>query len=366
MLYFLYFVAGVFARRIWSAQRQSIIHPATPHKTRVYSEIDTPPGLFPVTVSSGVRPVTTTNFLRRRLIGGPRRVMIAGSVDGSLLALGFGVVAHIFGIELTHRESMPEAVFDCMSGHGCTLIQSDLMPNTSYSCIVVRGDDAFEFLQGQLTNDLQLLSHDADDNDSQQQDRRESIVSAWCNPKGRVICLFRVRRIEDRFEMTLPAELADAMVKRLQMYRFRAKVEFEIQPGDLQAIGISGPETEWRRQNLLAGIPEVWQAQSELFTPHMLNLDLLQAVNLDKGCYPGQEIVARTHYRGASKRRLLRFESTEPVFPGDKVYDGEQKVGNVVNAIGNDLLAVVPLDKADSHLTIGGNDLTPRGLPYLS
>ncbi|MDH3747228.1 MAG: hypothetical protein OER97_03390 [Gammaproteobacteria bacterium] len=235
------------------------------------------------------------------------------------------------------------------------------MPNTSYSCIVVRGDDAFEYLQGQLTSDLRLLPHVANTHEN----RREPIVSAWCNPKGRVICLIRLQRIEDGFELTLPTELAEVVVKRLQTFRFRAKVEFDIQPADMQAFGVAGLSEDWCRQNLLAGIPEIWQAQSEQFTPHMLNLDLLDIVNLDKGCYPGQEIVARTHYRGASKRRLLRFESTEPVFPGDKVYDGEQKVGDVVNAIGNDLLAVVPLDKADNKLTVGDIVLTSQDLPYL-
>lgn len=90
----------------------------------------------------------------------------------------------------------------------------------------------------------------------------------------------------------------------------------------------------------------------------MLNLDLLGAVSLDKGCYTGQEIIARTHYRGASKRRLHRFESSAPVSPGDTVSDGGRNVGEVVNAIGCDLLAVVPIDKADAALVVGTMGLT--------
>ena len=96
----------------------------------------------------------------------------------------------------------------------------------------------------------------------------------------------------------------------------------------------------------------------------MLNLDLIGAVSLDKGCYPGQEIVARTHYRGKTKRRLFRFTSDEPVAPGDKISDGSRDVGEVVNAAGNDLLAVVPIDKVYAGLTVGGVALVYSALPY--
>ena len=96
----------------------------------------------------------------------------------------------------------------------------------------------------------------------------------------------------------------------------------------------------------------------------MLNLDRLGAVSLDKGCYPGQEIVSRTHYRGESKRRLRRFESTAPATRGDKVSDGNRDVGEVVNAIGNELLAVVPVAADASTLTVDGHALTELSLPY--
>jgi len=227
------------------------------------------------------------------------------------------------------------------------------MTDSLYSSIIVSGNDAFDFLQGQLTSDLRQL------------DKQPLVLSAWCTPKGRVICLFRVQRSAAGFELTLPAEIAENVVKRLTMYRFRAKVDFEHRATDLAAIGISGTVDEWLLSNLLAGIPEIWKLQSEAFTPHMLNLDLLDAVSLDKGCYTGQEIVARTHYRGASRRRLMRFVSSEPVAAGDPVHDGERKVGDVVNAIGTDLLAVVPTDSEDAPLTAAGVNLTRMPLPYV-
>ena len=116
---------------------------------------------------------------------------------------------------------------------------------------------------------------------------------------------------------------------------------------------------------LQRGVPEIWREQSEKFTAHMLNLDLLGAISLDKGCYTGQEIIARTHYRGATKRRCLRFEAASPVRPGDKVLEGDREVGEVVSAIGNDLLAVVALDSAGKRLTAAGALLRPVALPYL-
>jgi folate-binding protein YgfZ len=227
------------------------------------------------------------------------------------------------------------------------------MATFPYSRILVSGTDAFEFLQAQLSNDLRLLEEQA------------QILAAWCNPKGRVICIMRVSRSNAGFRLVVPAELAEAVLRRLTMFRFRSKVDLELEPAMADDLGITGTTEDWALDSLRAGLPEVWQAQSEEFTPHMLNLDLLGAVSFDKGCYPGQEIVARTHYRGASKRRTHRFESAEAVAPGDKVSDGERDVGEVLNAVGTDLLAVIPSDRADDPLTVGGVALRHIPLDYL-
>jgi len=207
-----------------------------------------------------------------------------------------------------------------------------------YTTIHVTGDDAFEFLQAQLAADLRDLTNPK--------------LSAWCNPKGRVICLMRVAKTAEGYALALPVELADEVVRRLTMFRFRAKVEFTAHDANAGDLGTDSDYESWRLENLRAGIPEVLKAQSEEFTPHMLNLDLLGAVSLDKGCYPGQEIVARTHFRGATKRRCLRFESAEPVAPGDKISDGDRDIGEVLNAIGKELLAVIPVEKADADLKV--------------
>lgn len=225
------------------------------------------------------------------------------------------------------------------------------MSDFPYTAISVSGADAFDFLQAQLAADLNDLPEDG--------------LSAWCNPKGRVICLFRVRKTARGFELALPAELAAAVARRLAMFRFRSKVEFDTGTVDTGRFTVDGDHDAWRLANLQAGIPEIRAAQSEEFTPHMLNLDLLGAVSVNKGCYPGQEIVSRTHFRGKTRRRMLRFESAAPVAPGDKVSLDGRDVGQVLNAIGTDLLAVAPVANAGDALTVNGVQLVSLPLPYL-
>ena len=217
------------------------------------------------------------------------------------------------------------------------------MSELSLSTITVSGDDAFDFLQNQLTNDLGRLEEE------------DEILAAWCSPKGRVIWFGTLRKADSGYALSAPAETAAAIASRMTVFRFRAKVEFSVEDN------ISTIDAAFLIQN---GHAFVGQKQLEEFTPHMLNLDLIGAVSLDKGCYPGQEIVARTHYRGKTKRRLFRFTSDEPVAPGDKISDGSRDVGEVVNAAGNDLLAVVPIDKVYAGLTVGGVALVYSALPY--
>lgn len=210
--------------------------------------------------------------------------------------------------------------------------------------IEVRGGDALDFLQGQLSNDLRDLEPGA------------TLRSAWCSPKGRVICLIQVSKTNDGYTLLLPAELAEDVVKRLTMYRFRAKVDFAL---------IDTDEIDDPTDLIRNGIPFVGQQQSEKFTSHMLNLDLLDAISVDKGCYTGQEVIARTHYKGATKRRTLRFESATPVSVGDKVSDGSRNIGEVLNVAGTDLLAVIPVAEANKPLTVNGIALEHRALPYM-
>ena len=213
----------------------------------------------------------------------------------------------------------------------------------SIATLKVTGQDAAEFLQGQLTNDLRRLESEAE------------MLAAWCNPKGRVIWFGTVRPIESGFGLSVPTDMADDLVRRLTLFRFRSKVEFEV---------IDEGQTVDPAARIADGIPWIGAAQSEEFTPHMLNLDLLDAISLDKGCYTGQEIVARTHYKGATKRRTLRFASDAPVQAGDKIELESRKIGEVLNAAGNEMLAVIPTDKADAELSVAQVTLARLTMPY--
>ena len=212
------------------------------------------------------------------------------------------------------------------------------------STITVSGPDAFEFLQGQLTNDLRLL------------DAQKTLLTAWCNPKGRVICLMTVAKTPNGYSLAIPTDLADDIVKRLMMFRFRAKVEFEVL-AEANPVNMS--------EQIEAGIPWIGLEQTEKFTPHMLNLDLLDAISFDKGCYTGQEIVARTHYKGATKRRTLAFESDSPVAVGDSVSDGDRETGTVLNVADKKLLAVVRTGDSTDEMAAGSIRLNSVPLPYL-
>ena len=245
------------------------------------------------------------------------------------------------------------------------------MSDIPFSSIIVSGPDSFDFLQAQLSVDLQSLTSKTDlirsgrSSETNHVAETNAIRSAWCNPKGRVICMPYLTENTDGYCLAIPTELVDMVMQRMTLFRFRSKVEFAARIATQKELGFETTVDDWLLENLRAGLPEIWLSQSEKFTPHMLNLDMLDIVSLDKGCYPGQEIIARTHFRGTSKRRCLRFESTEPLSPGDKISDGQRDIGEVVNAIGNDLLAVVPINKKDVPLEVNGIALRYVALPYL-
>ena len=213
----------------------------------------------------------------------------------------------------------------------------------TFSTIEITGADAFEFLQGQLTNDLRNL------------ETRDAILSAWCNPKGRVICLMEVSRFPGGYACEVPSELLDSLLKRLTMFRFRSKVEFSSHGNRTHRDAIRDVERV---------VPFIGLQQTEKYTPHMLNLDRLDALSFDKGCYTGQEIVARTHYKGATKRRTFLYRSEVPVAVGDKVSDANRVVGEVLNAAGTTLLAIVPVEAAQSPLTASDVALEALPMPY--
>jgi tRNA-modifying protein YgfZ len=202
------------------------------------------------------------------------------------------------------------------------------------------GRDAAAFLKGQLSAAAETLEVGA------------STLAGWHNPQGRTVAILAVVRTgEAEWLAALPRELIANIVPRLRKYVMRSKLTVEDVSGTLRIVGVDAREgssyfaaaswgtrrlllvpsaTEvgigtsaesWLRDDVREGLPQVYQATSESFVAQMLNLDLLGAVAFDKGCYTGQEIIARAHYRGRMKRRMQRWRTTSvaPLHPGDSV-----------------------------------------------
>lgn len=297
-----------------------------------------------------------------------------------------------------------------------------LMPLSLYGLLAVTGPDAEKFLQGQLTCDVAATN------------AALSTPGAFCTPKGRMVCSFQLARPEpERVLLRMRADLLDTASATLQKYIVFSKAKLE-RLDDTIVIGLRGPNTRtmvqefigatpgekhgtivhndsiviqrddegewfelwaplvdaqkfwscyrergtamgsryWRWLNIRAGEAEVCAATAEMFIPQMLNYHITGAVNFKKGCYTGQEIVARAYYRGQVKRHLIRatLAAAAPL-PGAAVEDEAQRsIGNVVDSVQIDdlrseVLAVSGAEEnTDKPLSIGGTALQPLALPY--
>jgi folate-binding protein YgfZ len=221
----------------------------------------------------------------------------------------------------------------------------------------VHGRDAAGFLQGQLSNDVQALA------DGAQQ------LAGYHTPQGRVIALLRLTRLgPEELLAQLPAELGDAVAQRLRRFVLRARVTIEVLDAAAAAAAASAAAaaaatapaasiagwnaTRSRSADIAAGLPQVYAATSEKFVAQMLNLDCIGAVSFSKGCYTGQEVIARAHYRGRVKRRMQRFATRAPLAaplrPGDTLRLADARRLEVIDAVSLadgrvEFLAVGPL-----------------------
>ena len=246
----------------------------------------------------------------------------------------------------------------------------------------VAGADAANFLQGQVTSDVEALAPGS------------LQLSAWCSPKGRVLANFIVRRVDTaHFELLLPRLLLESIRRRLSMFVLRSKVVIDDASDESVRIGIGGPASLqriaaaggpapapyrsaaidggtiaaltgsrfiasvapaqapalwarltgaraagfpcWRWLGIRAGVPMILPPTQDQFIPQMLNLDALGGISFGKGCYAGQEIVARTRYLGRLKERLALGHGEIVPAPGARLYApafGDQPCGTVINA----------------------------------
>jgi len=292
------------------------------------------------------------------------------------------------------------------SENSCMLI--DLSP---LRLIHIGGEDALSFLQGQLSNDVAAL------------ETGMCQLQAYCNPKGRVLAIMRMMKHDDGFWILIPNDISEKLTLRLRMFVLRAKVTIEPDPDHTafctagnDAMAINWPQT-WRQYNvdgvtprkiivaptaefvrysadvsrweygdhsiwrlidIQSGIPQVFEKTMEAFIPQMINLDLVNGVSFRKGCYPGQEIIARLRYLGKLKQRMLigKVNTGDQVSPGDEIFSNvkpDQKSGLVVDAVrvGDNqfrLSTMVPATLFDEgELTVGsatGPAVERTALPY--
>jgi hypothetical protein len=234
-----------------------------------------------------------------------------------------------------------------------------------YGLLSVTGPDARDFLHAQLTNDIANLPAD------------RAVLAGWCTAKGRLLASFLVIPAAGGFLLQLARDIAPAVAKRLSMFILRSKVKIAdeseawaqygvwdsaartsgvtwdgdrvsvlVEPGRILRLGkglalnATRSEDAWTLDEIRAGRPLISAATQDKFVPQMLNLEKLGAVDFRKGCYPGQEIVARAQHLGEVKRRLTRVQVPQGVElkPGQE-FNG----GVVVDSAAGEALAVMPV-----------------------
>ncbi|MBB5205444.1 hypothetical protein HNQ51_002763 [Inhella inkyongensis] len=276
-----------------------------------------------------------------------------------------------------------------------------------WGLIRAEGADAASFLHGQLTQSVTDLS------------TTQARLGGYCSAKGRLMANFvLLREGPENFALLLPRELIPGLVKRLSMFVLRAKAKLRDASDETPIWGLVGPGVpaelpiwgvqagllrlpdalgqrralvlgtqppssaelsapDWAWLEVQAGLPWVSAGTAEHFVPQMINWELLGGVNFQKGCYPGQEVVARSQYRGTVKRRtqLLLGAAASPLpLAGAELFAGpdrEQPVGEVVMAAQQGdqmaLLAELQLSAWETEAelqTSDGQRLQRAALPY--
>ncbi|HZM36880.1 MAG TPA: hypothetical protein VFC18_20640 [Burkholderiales bacterium] len=238
---------------------------------------------------------------------------------------------------------------------------------TRYGMLSVTGDDAREFLHAQLTRDIRGLPAD------------RAALAGWCSAKGRLLATLLVIPAPQGFLMQLSRDIAAPVAKRLSMFVLRSKVKvadesdrwtqdglwdvesaapevawsggvatvrvgerryLQLGPSSAMTTEPTAREEVWTLQEIRAGRPLITSATQDQFVPQMVNFEKLGGIDWQKGCYPGQEIVARAQYRGQVKRRMVHLHAPAGT---DVVPGAEYQGGVVVDRAGDELLAVMPV-----------------------
>jgi folate-binding protein YgfZ len=337
--------------------------------------------------------------------------------EGAILS--DGAIPEITRLEYGNHEPVPTDASHALFTSLCHL-----------GVIALDGEEAEDFLHNQLTSDIHGL------------DQSHACLAGYCSPKGRLLASLLVWRDADRLYLACPLEILPAIQKRLQMFVLRSKVKLSNLSTSLVMLGLSkanpqllgtfftrlpelpyakvdhagqtlirlpdvassprylmiadlpsatsiwhqlklsmqpAPTAWWRWTEIQAGTPQIQFATQEKFVPQMINFELIGGVNFRKGCYPGQEIVARSQYLGKLKRRMLLAHCEQQIHvhvkSGDEIFSEDeptQPCGMVVNAECSpdgriDCLIEIKLETLQQHLrlhSVNGPQLHLDTLPY--
>ncbi len=245
---------------------------------------------------------------------------------------------------------------------------------TNRALLEISGADSEDFLHNQFSNDIKNL------------DQKTAQVNAYCQHQGRIIALIWVMKKDDIFYLSVPAEMLSIIQNRLQMFVVISDVI--IKKSELVQIGILSSTAQyllctnlsidiclndnvtdknlslWEERCIKYNIAEVYKITTEKFIPQMLNLDIDEfGVNFSKGCYVGQEVIARVHYIGKAKTRLAKFNSKYNIKVGDKLISSATKkpVGTVVRMIKSDIfiiLVTINIINIHDNITINNNNIS--------
>ena len=277
--------------------------------------------------------------------------------------------------------------------------------------IQISGNDAETFIQGQITNDIKILS-----------DEKKSIYTGYCSPKGRLLAIFFIIKIKKNYYLFCPPCISKSISKRLMMFVLRSDVEITCSPENIDYYLVNKDNIEtlsddlislpkkimqttlnqneslaitmlggfenyffivgeketlhiyknkikanlfsWNQIHIENIIPNIFKETQDMFIPQSLNLDLINAINFKKGCYTGQEVVARTHYLGKPKRRLYQgcIELEEIPKIGSDILVDNEKVGSLINFYKQKnnvfkILVELRIEKVDARPNLNGYEI---------
>jgi folate-binding protein YgfZ len=277
------------------------------------------------------------------------------------------------------------------------------MSEKLFDIVTVKGNDHLDFLQGQITQNIEKLTAGT------------LHYSAICNPKGRVILTCHIFPLENSVGIVIPVSMTDILISRLSSFILRSDVTIEkldtstslcIDSNELDSDlsvfkdnyhDVSGSSfftsrklnnsnfteiytnlnnkniqnraienIEWQRLRIIENIVDITQVNTERYTPHMLNLDLNSGVCFNKGCYVGQEIVARTEHIGKVKRRLILYKlSSKNITVDEKLYlNDKDSNAHILSISGDRLAAIINTDFSNQELSYKNGIAKPLTNPF--